>query len=534
VTGADPGPAPRRARRDAAAPGGRRAIVVLMAVTVLLAAATAADLLAQPAPPPPAEPLAQPPASAGTWYCPAVAGEGERAVVTISAVGDEPSQVVVDRYAEGRAVPDEPRTIDAGGEAVLELTGADARAPVAVRWSGGPVAAVWRVDGERTASAACEPAPAERWLATGFTTTLGSRSTIHLFNPFTADAVVRLVFATPDGPVRLVLTDNILVPAGGTSTRNLGRFQPEIPDLGVIVEVLAGRVVAQGEMRVDPPRGTSGASGRTLIPAAPETSKTWAVAYAAASEGTESWLSVLNPGEREAAVEVRVSAPSDEGTGLIGEVSVPAGGVARVELAGVSVNPEFGVSVTVVNDEPVVVTRMTSLRLGGREALTGGLAAAGLDTEWALLGGGAGDRAGLVSVYNPGADEATVDIVADGAPAAWSGITLGPNGRAKVLLAEAGPDRASIPVRVSSDAPVVAGLRSTSAGERLRLWLTTGVPAQLWIGPLTRPAVRFDPSLSTRRAETPAAADVDDLAPQLDDLDDTATEAPDASATEGR
>ena len=501
---------PRRVgRRAEQRPGSRRAMLGLVVITVLLAAATAADLLAAPAPPPAAEPIAQPPASAGTWYCPAVGGEDEQVIITVASVGDEPSQVVLERYAQGAAVPDEPRTVEPGGQALITLDDEDARAPVTVRWAGGPVVVVWRVDGDRTATAPCESAPAERWIATGFNTTLGSRSTMHLFNPFTADAVVRLVFATPEGPVRLVLTDNMLVESGTTRSVNLGRFQPEITDLGVIVEVLAGRVVAQGEVTVDPPQGASGGSGRALLPAAPETSSSWSVAYAADGEGTESWLSVLNPGEREAAVEVRVSAPSDEGTGLVGEVSVPAGGVARVELSGASINPEFGVSLNVVNDEPVVVSRLISLRMSGRESVTGGLAAPALSTHWALAGGGAGERTGLVSVYNPSAEEATVTIAAAGAPAEWSAITLGPNARAKVLLADADADAAFLPVTVRSDVPVVADLRSTSAGERLRLWVNVGVRAEQWIGPLTRPAVEFDPALSTRRVAPRPSPDED-------------------------
>ena len=500
----DPEVGARRAGRTVAAqPGGRLALLVLALVAVLLALATAADLLAAPAAAPPAEAIAQPPASAGTWYCPAVAFDDEQVIVTVANVGDQPSQVVLERYAEGRATPDEPQTIEPGGQLLETLEGDASRSPLTVRWSGGPTAVVWRVDGDRTATAPCEAAPAERWIATGFNTTLGSRSTMHLFNPFTADAVVRLVFATPEGPVRLVLTDNMLVEAGTTRSVNLGRFQPEVTDLGVIVEVLAGRVVAQGEVTVDPPRGASGGSGRMLLPAASTTSKTWSVAYAADAEGTESWLSVLNPGEREAAVEIRVSAPSDEGTGVIGEISVPAGGVARVELAGASVNPEFGVSVNVVNDEPVVVSRLISLSAGGRQAITGSLAAPALSTQWALVGGGAAERTGLVSVYNPGAQEATVTIAADGAPQEWAGITLPPNGRAKVLLAEANPDEAFLPVTVTSDVPVVAGLRSTSTGDRLRLWVNVGVRAEQWIGPRTRPAVEFDPSLSTRRVDPP-------------------------------
>lgn len=497
-------------------PGRGTATIVLLAVTVLIAAAGAVDLLAAPAPAPPPQPLQQEPPTAGTWYCPAVGGEGETVTVTVAAVGDMDSQVVVERYPQRRPVGDDPRTLAPGEQAVVELTEDDATAAVRVRWSGGPVATSWRVDGGRTAGAPCVSSPSERWYATGFNTTLGSRSRLHLFNPFTADAVVRLVFATPDGPVRLVLTDNLLVGAGRTRSVNLNRFQPEIPDLGVIVEVLTGRVVAQGELTVDPPGDTAGAAGRLLLSAAPEPSQTWATAYAASGDGTESWLSVLNPGEHDAAIEVRVSAPSDEDSSIVGEVSIPAGGVTRVELANTSVNPEFGVMVTVVNDVPVVVSRMTTLRARGRRTATGGLAAHTLATTWSVLGGGAGERTGTVNIYNASGEEATVDIVAPGAPPEWSGITVAPNGRARVELSEADPEAAALPVMVRSDVDVVAELRSTTAGERVRLWLGLGIPAQTWLGPTTRPPVALDPSLSTR--PIPPRREADESPQELDDL----------------
>ena len=506
-------------RRGARGPDRRRALGVLLAVAVVLIAATAADILAAPAPPPTPEPVAQEAATAGTWYCAAVAGKGEQATVTIAAVGDQPSQVVVDRYGQGRAVPDEPVTVEPGSETIVELTGRQARSPVAVRWTGGPTAVAWRVDGDRTASTPCQPVPSERWLATGFNTTLGSTSTLHLFNPFTADAVVRVLFATPEGPVRLVLTENILVESGQTTSLDLAEYQPEIVDLGVVVDVLAGRVVAQGELDVDPPEGTTGAAGRTMLQMAPSTSSTWAFAYAASGDGSESWLSVMNPGEREAAIEVRVSSPSDEGSGLIGEVSVPSGGVTRIELADASVNTEFGVSVNVVNDVPVVVSRLTALQArGGREAFAGGLGSSALSTRWALLGGGTAEREGMVSIYNPGPEPTTVDILAEGAPAEWTGIPLAANGRAKVLLSAAGVDRASVPVVVEAAAPVVAELRSISAGDRLRLWLNAGVPAASWIGPTSRPPVLYDSSLSTRAAPETAPEESDNDLPAFDDV----------------
>ena len=499
----------RRSRRaaslpSAAPPGRGRALSVLGAVAVVLLLAGAVDIVAAPAAPAPPPAVEQPPAQAGSWYCPAVAGEGERATLTIAAVGDEPSQVVVGRYGQGQAVHDAPRAVEPGTSVNVQLTDEDAMAPATVRWTGGPAVTTWRVDGDRTASAACEPAPSERWMVAGFNSVRGSVPTLHLFNPFTADAVVRLVFATAEGPEPLALTENVLVAAGGTTSINLRRYQPEVPDLGVVVDVLAGRVIAQGEQRVDPPGDVRGSSGRLMLAAAPAPADSWSFDYAADGDGTESWLTVLNPNNGPAAVEIRVSTPSQEIATIVGEVSVPPGGLSRVELAGVSRQPGFGVTVNVVNDEPVVVTSQTALQTSGRSVVAGGLGAPALSQHWALVGAGANRRNGLISLFNPGPEVATVDAVAQGAPAEWSGVTLEPNTRQILDLADAGADRDSIPVRITSDVPIVAGLRSTAAeGAALRLWLMIGVPQSEWIGPPTRPPVRRNEALSTHVGEAP-------------------------------
>ena len=499
-----------------AQPGRTRALAVLGAVAVLLVGGTVADLLAAAEPPPPPPPVEQGAAAAGSWYCPAVAGEGETARLTVAAVGEQPSTVIVERYAKGRPVADATRTVEPGAPAVVDLSGDDATAPVAVRWTGGAAVASWRVNGQRPASAPCEPGPAQRWHVVGFDTNRGLTSTLHVFNPFSDDAVIRLVFARPEGPKELVLADNILIDGGGTTSLNLRRYQPEEEDLGVIVEVLSGRVVVQGEQTIVPPPRTTGASGRLLLAGAPAPAENWYFDMAADGEGTESWLSVLNPDDDLAAVEVRVSNPRSDATALLAEVSVPPGGVSRVELAGASKDPGFGVSVSVVNGRPVVVSRSTALTTEGRRGVSGGLGAAALSTRWALVGGGTREGEGVISLYNPGATKATVSVTAAGAPAAWDAIALPPNGRATLLLSDAGGDRRSLPVTVTSDVPIVAGLRTTTdGGDELGLDLDVGVAAQVWLGPPTRPAVRRNPSLSTSSGETPPSEP-----PILDQVDE--------------
>lgn len=513
---AEPARRSRRAMRVTAAHDRSRALAVILGVAALLAVGMVADLLAAPEPPPPPEALEQAAATAGSWYCPAVANEGENAVVDIAAVGGDASQVVVDRFGEDGVTADDPITVEPGQTHRLTLDGASATAPVAVRWAGGPTAVTWRVDGQRSAAAPCEPAPAEHWYVNGFTTMLGSQSRLHLFNPYTTDAVVRLIFSDPDGADRLLLADNLLVGAGGTTTVNLNRFKPQIADLGVMVEVLAGRVVAQGELRTDPPGDTAGPSGRLLLPAASQPAMSWAFAWSAHAEGSESWLSVMNPGDQAAAVEVRVTEPREDGGELVGEISIPAGAVARIELANVSARPTFGVTVNVVNDQPVVASRSVSWTERGQRVVIGSLGAVQPSRRIAVVGTRGRTRTATLVVFNPGPNEAFVDVTAPGAPDDWAGIELAPNTRRALPLDELDSDDVVAPVIVTADEPVVAEARSLAAGERLLMYLMAGVAQERWIGPLTRPPVRRDPALSTR-AIRPTPAAVEDLLPQLDE-----------------
>lgn len=498
----------------------RTALALLGAVAAVVAGAFAADVLAEPRAEAGPERVARPAPDAGAWYCPATAGEDERAVVSVAAAGEKPSTITLIRYPEGRPRADEPVEVPPGEQIEIPLEDGAAAKPVGIRWEGGPAAASWRVEEDGAAGASCVAAPSDTWHVGGMDTAEGASSTLHLFNPFTVDAVARVTFATPDGRVSLLLTDDVLVEAGSVRKLDLGEFQPEQPDLGVTVEVLTGRLVAQGEVK------SGGEAGRALIPAAREPAREWSVPYARADGGSSSWLSVINPGEREAAVEVAVSEPRADTPGHP-EVSVPAGGVVRIDLAELSEAEEFGVSVTSVNDMGVVVNRVTSLSTGGRRGLAASSATRPAERQ-VLAGGGTGGRQGLVSVYNPGAQEASVDIRAGtGTPEAWSQISVPANGWTSVSLTEAGADRPTIPVVVESSSPVVAGLRSHAPSGDLRLWSDAGVSAATWTGPETRLPVRRDPTLSN----TPLTGDqpAEEVAPPPTDPGDV----PSPDADEG-
>jgi hypothetical protein len=485
---------------EPATPIGRGTLALLVLVVLAVVGAGVADAVLERPETPAAEPVELAAPTSGAWFCPVTAGEDETAVVSIAAVGEETATVSIVRHRDEGPQPLDPVEVAPNAPHDVVLDGGEARFPTTVRWSGGPVVAVWRVEGRDTAGARCETAPTPVTHITGFETTAQSTSTLHLYNPFGVDAVARVTFGTPTGPVSLVLTDNVLVPAGQTTRLELNEFEPEQPELAVTVEVLTGRIVSQGVVALAPTANQPGPTGRAVLAGAESPDLEWAFAHARSGDDASSWLTVYNPNPREAAVEVRVSNPLPDGPALLGETSVPAGGVTRVDLTESSASVDFGIAVVGVNEEPVVVSRLTNLSVGGAEGIS---ASPGeqADVAWALVGGGAADRGSRVSLYNPGTESVTLSVEAgDQTPAEWSGLVLEPNEHAVLELSDVDPERRSIPALVRADGPIVADLRIQSPGENLRLWTVGGVPSRVWEGPGVRPAVRRDARLSTRPA----------------------------------
>lgn len=439
------------------------------------------------------ETQAAPPA--GAWYCPGAVGPDEEATLSVAAVGETPSIITVERYPEGRPVADPPVQLTPGDQYDLKLPAGQAVAPLRVRWLGGPAVASWRLEGGDAAAANCAAAAAPHWHLAGLDTAAGARSFLHLFNPFSVDAVARVVFGTPEGRVALLLTENVLVPAGRTVRLPLNDYQPEQPELALSVDVLSGRLVTMGEV-------LNGA-GRALVEAAPAAVLEASFAFGKTDGSTTSWLSVLNPGEEEAAVEVRVSDPRADAPGL-GEISIAPGAVTRIELSELSAQGDYGVTVASVNEQPVVAVRGAAVRTSsGRRGFA--LSLGELPSRaWALPGGGANGRQSRVVLFNPGAEPATVRVrTSGGGPPEWEAIVLEPNTRASVQLEDFAPGKPALAARVTSDVPVIAELRLVDAVGTLRLWTAPGVPEREWTGASRRRPARRDPALSSRPLPAP-------------------------------
>lgn len=491
---------------------GATRVTALLVVVVVAAAALVLDATnprpeagSQPSPTPVG--LATP--DRGSAYCvPLTRGE-ESAVVTVTAA-DSASQVRVS--AGGTLVEDASVTPDA--PLVVELTGDRADAPVTVRWDGAPAVAQYRTEGEGPPVVqSCLPTTEPTWYLPGFTTTLGNQASLHLYNPFSVDAVAQVRYATPDGTVDLVTTQDVAVPAGGTVTLDVDRVQPEVADLGVIVEVLTGRLVAAGEMRFGPPDDdTPAPSGRTAVPAtgAPALQQTFAYG-AATGDRADSWLVVLNPDlEQDAIITVGVSAPNPDAE-VPGEITVPAGGTARVDLADLSERTTFASTVQVVNEVPVVAARVATRDTGeGDDAVSAvDVGASGAPaTEW-LAVAATGGRTAVIDVYNASGGDTTVEVApagvpADAVPQEWAATEIEPNGQRGFPLAEIDAE-AALPVRVRAEDPVVVSIRwADEPGGAAGFRTLVAFSPDTWAGLQQRPSVRLAPELGRAPLPSPS------------------------------
>lgn len=480
---------------------GRKRGVVLLLVAVLVAAGsvaaerrTASTSLDPPAPGDVAL------ADSGAAYCPVVAGEGDTAALEVaSASAEEDSEIVVSRYVDGNAVADDPQVLAAGTSTILDIPAEQQGSPVVVQWRGGPVIAQYRLSGDtgavgEQAVAQCQTQPSDRWYLAGFDTVRGSTSTLYLFNPFDQDAVVSLQFGTTEGPVDLVIAGDIQVPAGQVVVRDLAELRPETDDLAVTVRAEVGRVVAQGQVVRGPAgEGLEGITGRALLPAVAAPSSELVVAEATVDEVTQSWVTVYNPSDRQAAVQVQVSTPLGDASTLASEVTVPAGGTARVELADLSALPRLGVRLVSVNGIGLTATRISAVQEGDRTGVALASAVPTGEVSWTVPGARGPDAE--LTLFNPGDTTATARVeLAGGAPEEWAAVAVPPNAVTSLPLGDLDPQG---PALVTADVPLVAGVVNLSPDAATAYWSATGAATAALVGGGEALAVERDPALAS-------------------------------------
>lgn len=453
--------------------------------------------------------------SSGAWYCAVgstAVNDHTRVVAAAPGAADGSGDVRIDTFTDGavsRGAEREVFTSSAVAEPVPPDLGT---VGVMSRWWRTPVAVsrIWERETagapRGTAVGPCQPEPSARWYIPGVSTAGGAEAHVVLANPFDTDASVSVSLGTPEGPLEPELLRNVVVPKRSVRDVVLNDHAPERPDLGVSVTTRSGRVIAEGYQTLSPAVG--GVEAVTLAQAAPSAATAWTVPwFADRPDEMASWLWVLNVGDGPASLTLTLHTATGgavpEG---LEEVTVPAGHVGRIDLAGVLAEGvgEGGVTVRSDNGQPVVVAAATRAATPGRTGMSLHLGVPEPDGVWVLAGGATVGRIHRLELVNPGASPAEVGVALWGpgglvTPEPLQAVTVPPGGAVTTDVDGHLPetDYHAVFVTASSGA-VVAAYRIFDAAGQLDLAVAAGVPGRQWVRTVRLPQVRFAPGLAER------------------------------------
>ena len=330
----------------------------------------------------------------------------------------------------------------------------------------------------------CAPDASAEWFFAEGSSAIDYDERIVLYNPFPAEAVVRVTVFTPKGPQSKAGLSEIPVPESGATVVELNEFVRVQPVLGASVETTRGRVVAWRVVLVDTNETESASAALGVDRPAP----TWYLPNGDIGSGVAERISILNPGSEEAIV--TVSLVSRKGVvqppKLVDLVVRPR----TVRALTVSeflkeADRDLGAVSAVVrsnNGVPVVVDQTltyTSGELAGT-ASEAGAPAPGL--HWSIAPPSTRPTSESLTLFNPGTERATASVTlvrADGGPkhpADLQDVKLEPGGRTKLPI---GQFTKGLPMMafVDATAPVVVdrfaysesdGDVASVGGERVR------------------------------------------------------------------
>jgi hypothetical protein len=319
------------------------------------------------------------------------------------------------------------------------------------------------------AVSACASAPAPDWYFPAGSSRNGARNLLALFNPFPGDATVDLTFDTEDGARTPQQFQGLVLRGGRVTVVDVGAVVTLREHVATTVRARSGRVVAQQIQSADGREG--GQEGLTVTLGATITSDLWTFAVATPPESdAHEVVSVINPGEDDAVVEVQVQIDDASQIGSVEpyRLSVPAGRSATVDLMADARIPRSAgrwIILRSIEGPEVVAERSIAAK---RAADTGGLAfTMGVPigaTDWlATFGDPTWAATSVLAVANPSAHgDAHVTITVHGAGDARGlagvvDVVVAPGERRTIDLSAALGARSEASLAISADLPVVVG-----------------------------------------------------------------------------
>lgn len=417
-----------------------------------------------------------------TWFCAGGTGRAGGAVhrVHVANVGDEPvgaTITVVPGAGRGEAVTARPATesleVEPGAsETVVLADVVDAPFLAAVIEVGAGQVAVEHsisasADGSTGANATpcASTATATAHFAAG-TTTRGSLEQLVLFNPFADDTVVDVSFATADGLREPEAFDGLIIPARRVLAIDVGSVISRYPNVSTSIVARTGRFVADRIQRFD---GSDGPAGLALTGAARVPALVWHVPDGSFDEGVDEVVTVYNPTERQAEVDVEVALdasddPAEPAAAEPFQLSIAPFQFAQVTLSDDDRVPRGrGHRFTVRSQNGVAVVAERWLRIAADAsgpALVASMASPVVATRWLAATGATDGGTQRLVIANPSVSAVARVAISSPSAAGAAGLAglgevqIAPSSRVTISLDEALGDDPLVLI-VQSDVPVV-------------------------------------------------------------------------------
>lgn len=301
------------------------------------------------------------------------------------------------------------------------------------------------VDG--VGAGACSRRASPRWYFPEGNSTVTHDERLLVYNPFPDEAVVRVSLFTPGGERAKAGLADLPVPSESAVIVPLKDFILEQKVLGAAITTVRGRVVAWRLSIAEPEEK---ASGVQFTLGATSTSDEWYFPEGAIGEGYHERLSVLNPGDQEAVVNVLlVTAEGSAPASSLAEVAVPARSTIQMvldpsQLAGRRVQlGGFGAVVTSANGVPIVAERTVFYATEDLDGVASEVGASTLSSSWLLGPATSRPDTDTVVLLNPtGKDpvEVSLTLLRENGdplrPKPLRGLVVNPASRLRIPLME--------------------------------------------------------------------------------------------------
>jgi hypothetical protein len=345
------------------------------------------------------------------WYCPAPSGEGVDAVMSTANLGKAPlavrrlsvgaaresdfAQAAVERLHRSSISLGDFKIPDAVG--VTDAFGTASAADVTVRGRG-----------KGFANSGCSPQPWDTWLFASASTLRGEDHYLLVANPFREEAVVKVRLLMPDKDIVPARLKDLVIPTLSQTAVYLPDYYVETPSFGVELTATTGRVIVSRYSVIN--RG--GVRGLSLDLGAREPATSWYFAGGEVPQNGEESLVLVNPGSREALVEIVFPTNTEQlAPPQLAELPIAAGRQVTINVADhVPRGTKHGVAVTSSNSVPLVAERRSTAPVEGGRGIDMVFGVPGTSGDWVVPVGSDVGGSSSLAIVNPSGRTATLRV----------------------------------------------------------------------------------------------------------------------------